>query len=54
MLKRKERDKSLESLDNSQNLYKLSMRPFSNLGRRKNNSIVKKKEEILLKILNNV
>ena len=42
-VKRKERDKSLESLDNSQNLYKLSMRPFSNLGRRKNNSIVKKR-----------
>ncbi len=35
--KRKEVDKSLESLENSQNLYKLNMRPFTNLGRRKNN-----------------
>jgi hypothetical protein len=34
--KRKEVDKSLESLENSQNLYKLNMRPFTNLGRRKN------------------
>ena len=32
-IKRKEKDKSLDSLDNSQNLYKLSMRPFSNIGR---------------------
>tara|TARA_R100001440_G_scaffold34208_1_gene53182 strand:- start:23927 stop:26116 length:2190 start_codon:yes stop_codon:yes gene_type:complete len=42
-VKRKERDKSLESLDNSQNLYKLSMRPFSNIGRKKNNNILKKR-----------
>jgi hypothetical protein len=42
-VKRKEKDKSLESLENSQNLYKLNMRPFSNLGRRKNNSTMKKK-----------
>ena len=35
--KRKERDKSLDSLENSQNLYKLSMRPFTNLGRRNKN-----------------
>ena len=33
-IKRKEKDKSVESLDNSQNLYKLSMRPFSNIGRK--------------------
>jgi hypothetical protein len=34
-IKRKERDKSLETLDNSKNLYKLSMRPFRNLGKNK-------------------
>ena len=34
-IKRKERDKSLDSLDNSQNLYKLSMRPFRNIGNKK-------------------
>ena len=42
-VKRKEKDKSLESLENSQNLYKLNMRPFSNLGRRKSNSTMKKR-----------
>ena len=42
-VKRKEKDKSLESLENSQNLYKLNMRPFSNLGRGKTNSTMKKR-----------
>jgi len=42
-VKRKEKDKSLESLENSQNLYKLNMRPFSNLGRGKINSTMKKR-----------
>ena len=41
-VKRKERDKSLESLDNSQNLYKLTMRPFTNLGHHKNKLSKKK------------
>ena len=35
-IKRKEKDKSLDHLDKSQNLYKLNMRPFKNLGRRRN------------------
>ena len=34
-LKRKESDKSGNNLDNSQNLYKLSMNPFKNIGRGK-------------------
>ena len=34
-LKRKEQDKSANNLDNSRNLYKLSMNPFKNLGRGK-------------------
>ena len=34
-IKRKERDKSLETLDKSKNLYKLSMRPFRNFGKNK-------------------
>ena len=44
-LKRKESDKSLNNLDNSQNLYKLSMSPFKNLGRKRktlNNNKFKK------------
>ena len=40
--KRKERDKSLDSLDNSQNLYKLSMRPFRNIGKKKSKTMSKK------------
>ena len=34
-IKRKERDKSVDNLEKSQNLYKLNMRPFKNLGRKK-------------------
>jgi hypothetical protein len=34
-LKRKESDKSLDNLENSQKMYKLSSRPFKNLGRGK-------------------
>lgn len=34
-LKRKESDKSSNNLDNSKNLYKLSMNPFKNIGRGK-------------------
>ncbi len=41
--KRKERDKSLESLDNPQNLYKLNMRPFTNLGRANKKTFNKKR-----------
>ena len=37
-LKRKESDKSSNNLENSKNLYKLSMNPFKNIGRRKNRS----------------
>ena len=37
-LKRKESDKSSNNLDNSENLYKLSMNPFKNLGRGKKNN----------------
>ena len=37
-LKRKEQDKSANNLDNSRNLYKLSMSPFKNLGRGKKNN----------------
>ena len=32
-IKRKERDKSVDNLEKSQNLYKLSSRPFKNIGR---------------------
>ena len=41
-LKRKEQDKSANNLDNSRNLYKLSMNPFKNLGRGKKNMGSKK------------
>ena len=41
-LKRKELDKSANNLDNSRNLYKLSMSPFKNLGRGKKNNGSKK------------
>jgi hypothetical protein len=41
--KRKERDKSLESLDNPQNLYKLNIRPFSNLARNNKKSFNNKR-----------
>ena len=34
-IKRKEKDKSVDSLEKSQKMYKLSSRPFKNLGRRK-------------------
>ena len=34
-IKRKEQDKSKDNLQKSQNLYKLNMRPFKNLGRKK-------------------
>ena len=34
-IKRKEEDKSKDSLEKSQKMYKLSSRPFKNLGRRK-------------------
>ena len=34
-IKRKERDKSVDNLEKSQNLYKLNMRPFKNIGRGK-------------------
>ena len=34
-IKRKEKDKSLDNLEKSQKMYKLNMRPFKNLGRRK-------------------
>ena len=37
-LKRKESDKSSNNLDNSRNLYKLSMSPFKNIGRGKRSS----------------
>ena len=37
-LKRKESDKSSNNLENSKNLYKLSMNPFKNIGRRKTRS----------------
>jgi hypothetical protein len=37
-LKRKESDKSSNNLDNSKNLYKLSMNPFKNIGRGKRTS----------------
>ena len=39
-LKRKESDKSANNLDNSRNLYKLSMSPFKNIGRKKRGSNV--------------
>jgi len=32
-IKRKEKDKSVDSLEKSQKMYKLNMRPFKNLGR---------------------
>ena len=41
-LKRKEADKSSNNLDNSRNLYKLSMNPFKNIGRNKTMSGNKK------------
>ena len=34
-IKRKEKDKSLDNLEKPQKMYKLNMRPFKNLGRRK-------------------
>tara|TARA_B100000085_G_C18188441_1_gene368551 strand:- start:59 stop:562 length:504 start_codon:yes stop_codon:yes gene_type:complete len=34
-IKRKEEDKSKDNLEKSQKMYKLNMRPFKNLGRRK-------------------
>ena len=34
-IKRKEKDKSVDSLEKPQKMYKLNMRPFKNLGRRK-------------------
>ena len=34
-IKRKEKDKSVENLKKAQNLYKLSSRPFKNIGRGK-------------------
>ena len=39
-LKRKESDKSSNNLDNSRNLYKLSMSPFKNIGRKKRGSSI--------------
>ena len=43
-LKRKESDKSIDNLENSQKMYKLSSRPFKNLGRGKK-SIMRKKRK---------
>ena len=37
-VKRKESDKSANNLDNSRNLYKLTMSPFKNIGRGKRGS----------------
>ena len=34
-IKRKEKDKSLDNLEKSQKMYKLNMRPFKNLGRKR-------------------
>ena len=34
-IKRKEKDKSLDNLEKPQKMYKLNMRPFNHLGRRK-------------------
>ena len=36
-IKRKERDKSLEMLDNTQKFRKLNMSPFRNIGKNKSN-----------------
>ena len=41
-LKRKESDKSSNNLDNSKNLYKLSMNPYKNIGRKRQLSKGKK------------
>jgi hypothetical protein len=43
-IKRKEEDKSKDSLEKSQKMYKLSSRPFKNLGRRKRPGLSKFKK----------